>query len=143
MTVRQSFVLHAVLLGAATSIAFGAVLGSLMFNILVRVALGSGAPFSEAYAAVPTTAGYSAFAVCLAIAANFGAGYVSAMLSGRKRYLHAVAAGSLVLVYSALLYLTPVSEVKLDALSFILSFLVPIPAVLLGAHYQSRGEAGG
>jgi len=114
-----------------------------MFNLLGRVALGGGAPFSEAYAAVPTMAGYSAFAVCLAIAANFGAGYVSAMLSGRKRYLHAVAAGSLVLVYSVLLYLTPVSEVKLDGLSFILSFLVPIPAVLLGAHYQSRSEAGG
>ncbi len=143
MTVSKSLVLHAVLLGAATSIAFGAVFGSLTFNLLVRVAMGSGVPFSEAYAALPTMFGYSAFAVCLAFVSNFGAGYVAAMLSGRKRYLHAAVTGSLILVYSMLLYLTPVSEVKIDALAFILSFLVPIPSALLGAHYQSRGAAGG
>lgn len=87
--------------------------------------------------------GYSAFVACLAFVANFGAGYVAAMLSGRAAYLHATVAGSLVLVYSALLYLTPVSEVKLDPFTFILYFLVPIPAALVGAHYQSRGAPGG
>jgi len=143
MTVRKSLVLHAILLGAATSIAFGAVVGSMIFNLLVRVALGSGVPFSEAYAAVPTMFGYSAFGACLAFVANFGAGYVAAMLSGRNSYLHAAVTGSLVLVYSTLLYLTPVSEVKLDAFTFVLYFLVPIPSALLGAHYQSRGAAGG
>lgn len=141
MTARKSLVLHALLLGAATSIALGAVVGSMTFNLLVRVALGSGVPFSEAYAAVPTMFGYSAFGAILSFVSNFGAGYVAAMLSGRNRYLHGVVTGSLVLIYSTLLYLTPVSEVKLDVFSFVLYFLVPIPSALLGAHYQSRGAA--
>lgn len=143
MTMRKSLVLHAILLGAATSIALGAVVGSVTFNLLVRVALGSGVPFSEAYAAVPTMFGYSTFGACLAFVANFVAGHVAAMLGGRNSYLHAAVTGALVMVYSTLLYLTPVSEVKLDPFTFVLYFLVPIPSALLGAHYQSRGASGG
>ena len=143
MNPRSALNLRAVCLGAATSIALGAVIGSLVFNLFVRAVIGSDVPISKAYAEFSTMVGYCIFAVCGALVTGSSSGYVSAMLSERRKYLHAATTGLLIVGYSCLLYLTPISEVRLDRFSFILYFLVPVPSALLGAHIQVWRSADG
>src|SRR5882672_9043824 len=98
------------LLGASCSIAFSAVSGTALFNFLAWLKAGSGLSFSEAYSAVPANSFYIAASIALTIIAGALGGIVAAKLSTRQPYLNALISALFVLIWSVVLFASPLAE---------------------------------
>ncbi|MEA3194307.1 MAG: hypothetical protein QOD26_2640 [Betaproteobacteria bacterium] len=122
------------LLGASSSIAFTAFFGTLLFNVYTWLFQGGGLSLEEAVANAPASPIYTALSVATSIAAGILGGMAAANLSTRTPYANSLTSALVVLVWSLVLFASPLRETKADTLGVIEAFGLPIPCALLGAY---------
>ena len=126
------------LLGASASIAFGAVSGTALFNLIAWLTAGSGISFAEAYSAVPHNRFYLPLSLVCALISGLLSGLVAAKLSRHRPYLNALVSSVLVLVWSIVLIASPLREITFDTLTLVDAFVLPAPSAVLGAYIFLR-----
>jgi hypothetical protein len=126
------------LLGASCSIAFGAFSGTALFNLFAWLRAGDGLSFSQASSAASSSPVYTVLSIGLVITAGILGGMAAAKLSTHRRYLNAFMSAAIFLVWSLVLFASPLTEAKVEVLSLVEAFVLPIPCALMGAYLFAR-----
>ena len=136
-----------VLLGAAVSVALVNVLGTVTFNLAVWVLLGEGIPIADAYSKLAVSPFWWFVTLSIPMVAAAGGGYTAAVYSPVQPQLNAVFVGTLVIAWYLVMLASPLQLMKAQTFYLLASFVVPIPAAIVGAIIrrrtsQSKGRDG-
>jgi len=126
------------LLGAASSIAFGAFSGTALFNLFTWLEGGNEVSVFDAASVAGSSPIYAVLSVTLIIMAGVLGGMAAAKLSGRGPYVNALTSALFVLVWSLVLIASPVSAATVEVMTLVEGFVLPVPCALLGAYVFMR-----
>lgn len=130
----------AVLLGGAVCISLTNVIGTVLFNAMTYVALGSGVPIANAVSRAHSSWSIAITYAAVVVAGVLG-GYTAAALNVSRPYLNAALSGSVLILWYVAMLATPVQIRAFDGWSYVSWFVVPIPAAILGAYFRSLHRA--
>jgi hypothetical protein len=131
------------LVGSAVSFAFSAICGTASFNLFTWLESGTKFNFSQALA--QTTHYPVVYFIGLGLGAIGGVlgGYVASRVSKRQPYLAALSAGIFSMLWSVVMYASPVNDSHIEIYAVLSSFILPVPLALLGARWHARHPANG
>jgi hypothetical protein len=131
------------LVGSATSFAFSAICGTASFNLFTW--LESGTKINVSQALAQTTQYPMLYFIGLGLGGmgSVLGGYVASRVTKRQPYLVAMNAGIFSMLWSVIMYASPVSESRLEIYAVLSSFILPVPLSLLGARWYMRHPGDG
>lgn len=131
------------LVGSAVSFAFSAISGTASFNLFTW--LESGTKFNFSQALVQTTHYPMVYFVGLVLGVIGGVlgGYVASRVSKHQPYLAALNAGIFSMLWSVVMYASPVNDSRLEIYAVLSSFILPVPLALFGARWHVRHPIDG
>ncbi len=131
---------EAAVLGGSVAIAGGAVFGTLVAAISLRMTMASGLSAEQAYSEMAAAASWTTtiLSAIFTLAACFGGGYVAAKFGGSRPLAQATAASLFPLLFMAVMYLNPSSQPG-PFWYIIYTVVSPVVASLVGGYvYASR-----
>lgn len=131
------------LVGSAVSFAFGAICGSASFNLFTWLESGNRFNFSQALAQTTQYPAFYFVGMGLGAIGGILGGYVASRVSIRQPYLAALSAAMFSMLWSVVMYASPVNDTHLEIFGVLSSFVLPIPLALIGARWHARQSTAG
>lgn len=131
------------IVGSAASFTFGAVCGTVSFSLFTWLESGAKFNFSQALAQTAHYPLVYLLGVAFGLVGNALGGYVAARLSSHQPYLTALYASMFIMLWSAIMYANPANDVHIEIYGILSSFILPIPATLVGAYWYVRQSTDG
>lgn len=131
------------LVGSAVSFAFSAISGTASFNLFTWLESGTKFNFSQALDQITHYPMVYFVGMVLGAIGGVLGGYVASRVSKRQPYLAALNAGIFSMLWSVVMYASPVNESRLNIYAVLSSFILPVPLALLGARWHARQPTDG
>ncbi len=126
------------LVGSASSFAFSAIIGTASFNLFTWLESGTKLNASQALSQTTYYPLIYFFGLGLGCVGSLLGGYVASSVAVQRPYLAALNAGILSMLWSFIMFATPVSESRLEIFAVLSNFILPVPLSLLGARWLMR-----
>jgi hypothetical protein len=131
------------LIGSAVIYALGMVGGTVWFNLFTWFVEGANLSFSQTWERISANPMFFLPGFGIWAGSYWLGGLVAARLSATQPYFAALIASVLSMAYTAILQMSPTSDVHAGLLDLIGMYLLPVPCALLGARWQIRRARNG